>query len=66
MKRQDLVRCLENRGAALLRLDARVRCPPDQLKAIVGDSLPRADDVAVGPGAFEDQRDIVLGREGAD
>ena len=63
VERQHLVRGLEDCGAALLRLDAGVRRAADELEVVVGDALARADDVAVGAGALEHQRGVVLRRQ---
>ena len=66
MEREHLVRGLEDRGPALLRLDAGMRGAAEDLEVVVGDALPRADDVAVGARALEDQRGVVVRRQAAD
>ena len=57
---------LEDRAATLLRLDAGVRGPAVDGEPQVEDPLARRDDVAVGPGALEHERDVHLGGELAD
>ena len=53
---RDEVRGGEDRAAALLRLDAGVGGPAVDDDPGIDDPLARADDVAVGPGALEDER----------
>ena len=57
---------LEDRAAALLGLDAGVRRPTVDVEARVQDPLSGGHDVAVGAGAFEDERGVHLRGERAD
>ena len=66
LQRDDRVRRLEHRVAALLRLDAGVRRPPVIVDPVVGDPLASADDVAVRPRTLQDERRVVLRRQLAD
>ena len=56
----------EDRVAALLGLDAGVGGPAVDRDLRVEDALPRRDDVAVRPGALEDEADVGVGGELAD
>ena len=57
---------LEDRAAALLRLDAGVGRPPVDDDPQVEDALARRHDVAVGAGALEHERDVAVRRDLAD
>ncbi len=57
---------LEDRAPALLRLDAGVRRAAPDVQPQVEDPLARRDDVAVRPGALEDECDVHPGRDRAD
>ena len=57
-KRQRLVRELEDRAAALLRLDAGVSGAALRPDDEIGDALARADDVTVGAGRLEHEADV--------
>ena len=63
----DLVRGLEDRASGPSPARRR-HAPPARgcVEVVVGDALPRADDVAVGARALEDQDGVVLRRERAD
>ena len=66
MQRDDLMRRLQQRGAALLRFHARVRGAPRDAQLHVQDALAGAHEVAVGAGALEHQRRIRIRRQALD